>query len=230
MRAPAPGAGVLLLHPMGAATLRQRALPLNRLLERFGEFDIIGPNRYDVATVKVGEDETSDWTIANEDFAPGDFEALSETDRLSRDSFENMAAGVRVGADLVNAPQAGLKLAKVTYETRIIDTGWSSRKLPNFDLSRVVQLITARRGSKVSSGLTRSGRGKFARDVARAPGVTMKPETFMVASLDTLAPHPSIPAQAARGAAYLALKEKLGRGARARTAQVVPSHEMEIAG
>jgi hypothetical protein len=92
-----------------------------------------------------------------------------------------------------------------------------------------VQLFTARRGSKISSGLTRSGRGRFARDVARAPGVTMKSETFMVASLETLVPDPTIPAQAARGAAHLAIKEKLGRGARAHRAQVVPSHETEAA-
>src|SRR5262249_21905579 len=105
MRTPAAGLAAVLLHPMGAASLRQHVLPCNRPLERFGEFEIIGPNRYDVAGVKLGQNDAPDWTIASDDFAPGDFEALSETDRLSRDSFESMAAGVSVGGGLVQAPQ-----------------------------------------------------------------------------------------------------------------------------
>lgn len=85
MRALPPGTTPLLLQPMGAATLRQRELPLNRSLERFGEFDIIGAKRFDIAGVKVGGRDVGDWITAEDHFAPGDFEALSETDRLSRD-------------------------------------------------------------------------------------------------------------------------------------------------
>jgi hypothetical protein len=229
MRAPPPGAAPLLLHPMGAATLRQRVLPLNRLLERFGEFDIVGPNRFDVAGVKVGQNGAPDWTIASDDFAPGDFEALSETERLSRDSFESMAAGVSVCGNFVLAPQDRMKVAKVTYETRIIDAPWETRVLPSFTLSRAVQLFTGLRGAKALSRFTRGGRGKFARDVTRAAGVTLKPETYAVATVDRLARRADVAAQATRGAAYLAVKTKVGRGAQASGVQVVPSHELEIA-
>ena len=42
---------------------------------------------------------TDDWHAVGDHFAPGDFEELSDTEKLSRDSFEEMHAGVRVGAD-----------------------------------------------------------------------------------------------------------------------------------
>lgn len=226
MRAPAAGASTVLLHPMGAAALRQHVLPFNRPLERFGEFDIIGPNRYDVAGVKVGQNGAPDWTLANDDFAPGDFEALSETDRLSRDSFESMAAGISVGGDLVQAPQDSAKLATVTYETRIIDAPWDARVLPTFALSRAVQLFTVLRGAKSLSGFTRSGRGKFAREDKRARGITLKAETYAVATIDTLVRRADIAPPTTRGAAHLAIKTKLVRGRQPRDVHVVPSHEL----
>jgi hypothetical protein len=233
MRPAPPGGAALLLHPMGAATLRQHVLPLNRPLERFGEFAIEGPDRFDVTTIRVGEDEiaNSDWSIAEDDFAPGDFEALSETDRLSRDSFERMAAGVAVGGDLVDAPQNLMKVAKVAYETRIIDEGAPGRVrvLPTFDLSRAVQLSTGGRGAKACSLFVRSGRAKFAREAARPLGVTLGPETYAVATTDTLVLRADISTPTTSGAAHLAVKSKVGRGAAARGLQVVPTHELESA-
>jgi hypothetical protein len=231
MRPAPPGGPALLLHPMGAATLRQHVLPLNRPLERFGEFAIEGPDRFDVTTIRVGQDEiaNSDWSIAEDEFAPGDFEALSETDRLSRDSFERMAAGVAVGGDLVDAPQNLMKVAKVAYETRIIDEGAPGRVrvLPTFDLPRAVQLSTGGRGAKVRSLFVRSGRAKFAREAARPLGVTLGPETYAVATTDTLVLRADIVAPTTSGAARLAVKSEVGRGARG--LQVVPTHELESA-
>ncbi len=232
VRAPPAGASVpLLLHPMGTATLRQKVLPFNRPLERFGEFEIVGPHRYDIAGVVVGDETlpSSDVAIVTDHFAPGDFEDLSDTEKLSRDSFESMAAGVSVGGDFVFVAEETLKVAKVTYETRIIDSPWDARVLPLFVLSRAVQILSALRGAKGFSRLRRSGRGKFARDVRRDSGVQLEPQTYAVATTDTLAARADIAAGTTRGAAYLAVKTRVGRGARASGVQVVPTHELERA-
>ncbi|HEY7618112.1 MAG TPA: DUF6603 domain-containing protein, partial [Solirubrobacteraceae bacterium] len=102
LRPPPDDPTKLLLHPMGSATLRQKVLPLDRALERFGQFTIQGPNRYDVVGVTVGDAAADDWGVVTDHFAPGDFENLNETDKLSRPSFEDMDAGVRVGSDFVD--------------------------------------------------------------------------------------------------------------------------------
>src|SRR5262249_28781620 len=96
-------AGLPPLHPMGLATLRGRVVPLNRTLQHFGQYAISGPNRFGVAAVLVGDQPAGTWTTVTDNFAPGDFEALSPTEQLSRDSFEEMDAGVRIGADIIAA-------------------------------------------------------------------------------------------------------------------------------
>lgn len=224
----APGGSGPMVHPMAAATLRQKVLPLNRPLERFGEFEVTGAKRYDVADVVAGSDGDPDWDIVTDYFAPGSFEALSESDKLSRDSFEEMAAGVSVGRKEVAFAPASVKVAGLNYETRIIDAGWKSRKLPPFRLPRDVQVGAILQGAKATSALTRSGRQRFARPGQSRAGIRLAPETYSVASTDTLQPDPGLAAPATRGAAYLALKAS---GSRAATShlQVVPVHELEAA-
>ncbi len=217
-----------MVHPMAAATLRQKVLPLNRPLERFGEFEVMGPKRYDVADVVAGSDGDPGWGIVTDYFAPGSFEALSESDKLSRDSFEEMAAGVKVaGNDVAFAP-AAVKVAGVNYETRIIDAGWKSRKLPPFHLPRDVQFAAILQGAKAGSVLTRSGRQKFAAPGNKPSGIRLAAETYSVASTETLMPDLDLSAPMTRGAAYLALKTSGSRSATSHL-QVVPVHELEDA-
>src|SRR4029434_8193490 len=89
---PPAGTDTLLLHPMGEATVRQKVVPLNRTLERFGEYAISGPDRFDVVEVRIGDRPADSWSVVTDHFPPGDFEVLSETEKLSRDSFEQMDA------------------------------------------------------------------------------------------------------------------------------------------
>jgi len=55
LRQPQGAAGLMLLHPMGLATLRERVVPLNRTLERFGQYQISGPNHFGITDVLVAD-------------------------------------------------------------------------------------------------------------------------------------------------------------------------------
>ena len=201
-----------LLHPSGSASLRQRVLPFNRTLDRFGQYSIVGPSRFDVATVLV--DGQPVLTAPVEDhFAPGDFENLSQTDQLSRDSFEEMQAGVRLVAPTLPAPT--VKAAKVEYETKLIDTKWRSRTLPRFPILREIQLAMG----GVAAAAT--GRARFARSQPRPPAVVLAPERYGVATVDTLTPRDDIAAGMTKGAAIVALRHAAG----AAGLQVIPEHE-----
>ncbi|HEY7620910.1 MAG TPA: hypothetical protein VH834_14140, partial [Solirubrobacteraceae bacterium] len=163
-----------------------------------------------------------DWGVVTDHFAPGDFENLNETDKLSRPSFEDMDAGVRVGSDFVDGPLAAMKVAKLDYETSIIDTAWSSRRLGRFVLDRALQLFTVMRSSKALSVAASTGPSKFAAVVREAPAVTLATEEYAVASVDTLAPRVDVADGVTKGAALLALKES-----READLQVVPAYELE---
>ncbi|HKF00130.1 MAG TPA: DUF6603 domain-containing protein [Actinomycetes bacterium] len=222
------GTDTLLLHPMGEATVRQKVVPLNRTLERFGEYAISGPDRFDVTGVRVGDRPASSWDVVTDHFSPGEFEQLTETEKLSRDSFEMMDAGVGVGGDLLDAPTAALKTATLDYETKIVDAPWISRKLPAYRLVRDVQLTLGLTGSKATSLLATTGTTQFARTRARPAGVTIAPERYTVATQDTLAARPDLAAGVTKGAASLALKH--APEGTAAGLQVVPEHELEPVG
>lgn len=217
--------GAALLHPAGTASLRQHVLPLNRALDHFGQYAITGPDRFDVTVVLVdGKPATS--TPVEDHFAPGDFENLSATDQISRDSFEEMDAGVRLDAPTTPAPAGTVKVASVDYETKIVDTHWRSRPLPRFSLDRGVQLAVAGLGAPATGGT--GLRSRFARTTPRPPGVALPPERYTVATTDTLTPRTDIAAGLTKGAAISALRHTAA--VRGTGLQVVPDHELRSTG
>lgn len=225
LRAPDDMPGLPLLHPMGVAVMRQKAVPLDRVLERFGQYEISGPNRFDIKEIILGDNPTDAWHVVTDHFAPGDFEVLSDTDRLSRDSFEEMDAGVRVGTDTVGVAMPTMKVANVEYETKLIDAPWRSRPGDRFVLRLELQMARLATGAKGRSALLAQGRTRFARDVDRAPSVVLDPQLYSVATTDTLSADQAIAAGVSRGAAYRAMKFAAGAAA---SLQVVPDHELDV--
>ncbi|MFJ5778893.1 DUF6603 domain-containing protein [Streptomyces sp. NPDC093094] len=222
LRPPPNAPGTPLLHPMGSATLRQTVLPLNRPLERFGQYEIQGPDRFDLHDVAVGNSLTTHYDVVREHFPPGDFEDLSETEQLSRPSFEEMDAGVSVGGDFVDAPLAALKSARLEYETRIVDAPWQDRPAPRAPLERELQLAAVPRGSRAVSAWENTGSGRFTPAVPADRGVVLAAETYGVASLDTLSARPGLGTGLTEGAAHRARKRADDRA----DLQVVPAHEL----
>ncbi|MEU1185773.1 DUF6603 domain-containing protein [Streptomyces sp. NPDC005820] len=222
LRAPPDAPGTPLLHPMGSATLRQTVLPFNRPLERFGQYEIQGPDRFDIDDVSVGSSLAAHWSLVRDHFPPGDFEDLSETEQLSRPSFEEMDAGVTVGGDFVDGPLVALKSARLEYETRIIDAPWDDRPLARAPLERAVQLTAVARGSRAVSAWEGTGVGKFTPAVPAGRGVVLAAEEYGVASLDTLSVRSDLGTGLTKGAAYGARKRTGDRAG----VQVVPVHEL----
>ena len=213
--------GPTLLHPAGTASLRQHVVPLNRPLDHFGQFPITGPARFEVTTVLIDGDPMST-TPVTDHFAPGDFENLSATDQISRDSFEEMTAGVRLNAATTSAPASTLKLASVEYETKIVDTHWRSRSLPPFRLDRGVQLAMS--GLGPSATVAMGTRTRFARTTPRAAAVVLPAERYTVATTDTLTARSDIGSGLTKGAAIAALAQAVG--AAGTGLLVVPDHEL----
>jgi hypothetical protein len=204
-----------LLDPSGAATLRQKVLPLWRTLEMFGQYAISGPDTFAVAQVNL-DGRAAHFAPVTDFFVPGDFEKLSATDQLSRDSFEVMDAGVRIDNG-IQAPVPATKVATLAYQTKIIDSSWRSRPLPLTPLGRPAQLAAAESGAV---GRAATGRARFARRDGRTAGIVLDPEAYTVASTDTLAPRPEIAAGLTKGAARSALRRSTTTGL-----QVLPSYE-----
>jgi hypothetical protein len=226
LRKPAPTAPALLAHPMGVLTVRQKVVPLDREVTRFGEHAPADATRFRVTRVRVGDD-TAAVAYVTDFFAAGQFQALGDAEKLSRPSFEKMPAGVTVtSADLEHGPAVA---AKLEYETKIVDSPWDSREAPRFQLPRHAMLAMAKVGAVAVSALRRSGDARYVADVPRRVAV-VDDERFVIASTRDLAVRADLAAPTTKGAALEALAAHVAAnpGERA-TLQVVALAELEEA-
>lgn len=153
--------GDVLAHPLGTLEVRQRVMPLERTLERFGNEVPSGARRFRITRVTVGADpaDRADTKPVEDLFAPSQFRALSDQQKLSVPSFERMPSGVRIGDDdVAHGPPSTVE---VVFEQRTFGPPGSPSRAPTragLDAPTLVALAesaagaTARRGG---NGATR---------------------------------------------------------------------------
>lgn len=107
----------VLAHPLGALQVRQRVAPLDRTLERFGEHVPSGARLFRVAGATIGGSAAALERLEDQ-FAPGQFRALTEEQKLSLPSFESMPSGVTIGTPA--AAHGRAVTVGVVYEQRIV--------------------------------------------------------------------------------------------------------------
>ena len=228
LKSPPAGTELALVHPMGAANLHQKVLPLNRALDKVGEFQIEGAKRFDVQGVQVGDDPTDDWRTVDDFFAPAQFLNLSDAEKLSRASFEKMPAGVAVGSQRVeHGPE---QRAEITYETRIIDSAFASRVALPYRLLRGELLAMTAHSAKARSAAETSGPQKFGLKAGLQKGFALDDEAYVVVDTATLDPVDGFGQGLSQGVALERLKAHLVTHPEDRgRLQVVPAFEMEEA-
>jgi hypothetical protein len=214
------------VDPGDGVAVRQTVVPLNRRLTRFGPVGPVGPDRYRVDAVTVGGQALTSWSAVDDQFAPAQFEALTDAQKLGRPSFERMEAGIAIadGAVAVGAAMA----APVVYETVVVGADGASRPSPTYRPSRAHQLAKLRQGIGVRAPLRTSGTRKFAPARRPTSRAVLVDERFAIAATLDLSPRPDIGERLSRGEAELRLADHLAAHPRDRgRLQVVPLHELE---
>jgi hypothetical protein len=117
-----PGELATLAHPLGRFTFSQRTVPLGLAMERFGEGGIDGPNRFDVTSMRVGETglDATERSAVRDHFPRSQFLEMTEEDRLTRPSFEEMDAGVEFSSAAYSVSQSAIWV-DMEYETAYLD-------------------------------------------------------------------------------------------------------------
>jgi hypothetical protein len=197
----------LLVDPVGGARLRERVLPLNRTLDKLGEAILTGPNRFDITEVRAGDSVTSRWTITKDQFARAQFVNLSDAEKLSIPSFEQMDAGIEFGSDAV-AAGAGLT-AELTYETRIVDFPYDGRTAPVYQLPRGHLLAMLGYGAAARAPIRTKGGKKFAPEPGRVVGAGFADEMYVIASTSDMSVRNDLAVPSSKGDAQSALRAHL---------------------
>jgi hypothetical protein len=117
LRALAPGEADVVLHPLGTLFVQQRVVPLDITVDQVGSQRAADVNRCTVS-VENGLVKLSD---ATDLFALGQFQNLSNAEKLSRPPFERQHAGLELSSD--GAAMASSRAVRRTprYEEVIID-------------------------------------------------------------------------------------------------------------
>jgi hypothetical protein len=110
---------LLVLHPFGALTITQRAAPLNLTLDKFGNQKPGDLTKIDITAAATGG-SAYPLTEVDELFAPAQFQQMSDADKLSRPSYQQLKGGVTIGA--AGGPQSSkMTRKKIEYQVTIID-------------------------------------------------------------------------------------------------------------
>lgn len=131
------GAGRL-VDPYAALTARQRRVPLGLSIERFDRVPVSAQS-WDITEARLGDRRAPVQREIREEFAPGQFLALTDDQKLSRPAFERFRAGVGlVDGEVETAPP---RPADIDYELRIIPTDTAARVEGRFDVGTLELLM-----------------------------------------------------------------------------------------
>ncbi|GAB3945961.1 hypothetical protein GCM10028805_15900 [Spirosoma harenae] len=211
----------LILHPSGTLHVTQKIVPLRLDIARFGYQQPDGPRRFEITNLKVGNAQKtpSDADYEKEQFAPAQFIELSDSEKLSRPSFEAFDAGVEVGGS--TQPQSDYAVGlDVSYELIYVPEK-QTRKFLNIDRGLFGLYLG-------TNAISRSPLAEEQRkpSVLGANPVRVRPETFVVATSDTLQLHQQL-VFATETEAQMALGNLIRQDAGlADELQVIPAYQL----
>jgi hypothetical protein len=160
--APAPDDKTVVVHPLGDLGVIQKIVPLGFHMTRFGSAAPIGVDRFDVSDVTLNGTSlaAAAYKAIPENFSPGQFQDLSENDKLSRPSFEPHPAGVQLTS---NAVATGTVTSlDVEYETILVDDPLlPGTSVGLHTLDGATFLAQAGQGGAQFSQLRNTGKRKF---------------------------------------------------------------------
>lgn len=87
----------IILHPAGYLEVRQNAVPLERKIQKYGNASLNELPTYSLQRLTLGGQEVSERQTLKEYFARGQYENLSDAEKISSKDFELYKAGYRFG-------------------------------------------------------------------------------------------------------------------------------------
>ena len=180
------------LHPLGSLTIKQNVVPLDIDISRFGQGAPSGVTRFTITRVSVGtNDEKKD--AVRDFFAPAQFLEMSDEEKLSRPSFEQMDAGVEIASNKIAVTENRddlLEVSAIEFETSLIgknvvrpEPGGSQPPKRLYRLSATLLEKQSRFGAAANSQARRAGNAKYRLNIVKN---RMAKEGWSVVATDDL--------------------------------------------
>jgi hypothetical protein len=228
---PAAATAPIVLDPLGQLFVRQQVVPLNtaRDIEIFGSAPVAGARRFNLTASLNGTPLLSARLQAS--FAPAQFFAMSDDEKLAAPSFESMDAGSVFGDAHIVFDPAQVIPAPLEYEIVPItlegtpSTAPSNAAPPSYTLSVIHLQNFTRSGAAARAPVRRVGRARFRNDAVQG-AARFAPVRWTIMPTDTDGPAATVEPSVRTFSEYQATVKVMNRaGARW---QVVPKEEVEV--
>jgi hypothetical protein len=221
-------AATVLLEPSGTLSFREKVLPLNFQMTKFGETTPFPQSIFKLSSVALGtvQQQTQQTvTILQDKFAPGQFENLSDDQKLSRPSFEDRDAGFAISANQLTIGQQFSR--DLQYNDFYVDSPGTLRAGNVYPFPPDVFLQLTKLNAAAQSSIRVSGLNKYAPSPTAPKRVTLGKEQYVVANVDDLAQRPEITQPVTKGEAYAAMNAHVANNPTDKgRLQVVPLYEL----
>lgn len=218
----------LLIQPFGSLTFSQRSLPLNMDIKKYGNRKPLKADQtnFKISEVSIGSSKISNPPSAKELFAIGNYQPLSDDEKLSRKSFEKLDSGVTIN-DTGELKLAFNELDPVTLDYELDytydDDLAPPRRFMKIPLGGFKHLV---RGAGASSSKL-SWKNEAVKSLNAPEKVSLKTTGFTIASNDDLKElNPSLRSDSYAGALESLRKITEKSGSIKSDYQIVGIHEL----
>lgn len=136
------GEGEVLAHPLGTVGVRQTELPLDLTIDTFGNARPGDWRRFELVEAVAGATDDGDALETRklkEHFAPAQYLELDDHEKMEKDGYERMPAGVAIGTQEAHIVGPGdydpdTRAVTMAYETSVVDEENQQRGTPLADL------------------------------------------------------------------------------------------------
>lgn len=147
-------AGAVLVHPLGAFEVRQHVVPLETVISHIGASAVSEP-RVNLGGPTVGTVDVAAVSATADRFAPAQFLALTDDEKLSRPAFEDFPSGARfsgVSADTSGPPVGSTYQWNTVLPHQPAPTVFKDEVLSSlFTLTKIVAASPAARSGTLSA-------------------------------------------------------------------------------
>jgi hypothetical protein len=216
----------LCVHPIGTLQVKETVVPLDLPIARYGNATPSDGTEFSIQSVQINSQTETIQTIQDY-FAPGQFLNLSDADKLSKPSFEEMDAGVNIGSSAILNGQDSPRTV-VYQEYYIYDpNNFSSFSRPYLMPARIHLALSAQ-GAGFASQVKNTGLQKYSKGPTTPAIIVDEPQYVVTSVLDL-----SIRADVlgSSGGSYFQAQAALGaylsaNPAEAGNLQIMPLHEV----
>jgi hypothetical protein len=220
-----PSDKTLRVHPMGTLQVKEKIVPLDLPITRYGNATPADGTEFSIDSVQINTQPENIQKVPDY-FAAGQFLTLSDADKLSKPSFEKFDAGVIIGSSAVKQGQDSHR--PVTYQEHYIDDpAGFSRFSRYYHMPADVHLALSAQGAGFNSAVKNTGLAKYGTGPAPTP-ISVQDPQYVVTSVTDLSLRSDIVGQSTSYfQANAALQSHLSDHPEdAGSVQIMPMHEV----